>query len=300
MMCYYLPTMKHRNSGLDGKLGNRNESSPRVFLYVRVSTDRQTQEGHSLGDQEARLRGYAQSLGLPVTAAFIEGGVSAAKRLHTRPKGGELLATVRPGDHIIATKLDRMFRSAQDALNVAADLRDKGVHLHLLDIGGEVTGNGAAKLVFTILSAVAEMERERIGERVRSVKQHLREGGYFTGGKLARGYHVTDDGKIGQDAQWQRCLGTMKQLRDERVPYRRIAERVNEDFGIRMDYSTAYRILNGKRELDSVADQPTAAVAPVAPTRRSKKNPPFTTDRSRAARKRFKTIPENDDTEKMP
>jgi putative DNA-invertase from lambdoid prophage Rac len=279
--------MKHQKSVSNGKLGSRNESSPRVLLYVRVSTDRQTQEGHSLGDQEARLRGYAQSLGLPVTAVFIEGGVSAAKRLHTRPKGGELLATVRPGDHIIATKLDRMFRSAQDALNVAADLRDKGVHLHLLDIGGEVTGNGAAKLVFTILSAVAEMERERIGERVRSVKQHLREGGYFTGGKLARGYHVTDDGKIGQDAQWQRCLGTMKQLRDERVPYRRIAERVNEDFDIRMDYSTAYRILNGKRELDSIPEQETKVAAPVVAPSRSEKNASSTT-----GRKRFNKIPE--------
>jgi DNA invertase Pin-like site-specific DNA recombinase len=83
----------------------------RVFLYVRVSTDRQSDEGHSLADQENRLRWYAQTLGLPVSGVFIEAGVSGAKRLNTRPKGNELLATLESGDHVIATKLDRMFRS---------------------------------------------------------------------------------------------------------------------------------------------------------------------------------------------
>jgi DNA invertase Pin-like site-specific DNA recombinase len=223
-----------------------------VFGYCRVSTDGQANEGHSLGDQESRIRGYAQSHGLAVNDMFVEAGVSAGKRLTLRPKGALLLAALRPGDHVIATKLDRMFRSAQDALNVAADLRDKGVHLHLLDIGGEVTGNGAAKLVFTILSAVAEMERERIGERVRSVKQHLREGGYFTGGKLARGYRLTDDGKLVADDRWQECLDAMKQMRKEGMPYRAIADQVQSDFGMALDYSTIYRILSGKRELDSV------------------------------------------------
>ena len=226
--------------------------TPRVFGYCRVSTDGQAQEGHSLGDQESRIRGYAQSHGLSVDEMFVEAGVSAGKRLTLRPKGAQLLAALRSGDHVIATKLDRMFRSAQDALNVAADLRDKGVHLHLLDIGGEVTGNGAAKLVFTILSAVAEMERERIGERVRSVKQHLREGGYFTGGKLARGYHVTTNGKLVEDDRWQDCLKAMKQMRRESMTYRAIAAQVAADFALNLDYSTIYRILSGKRQLDSV------------------------------------------------
>jgi putative DNA-invertase from lambdoid prophage Rac len=232
---------------------NSDSAQPgRVFGYCRVSTDGQAQEGHSLGDQESRIRGYAQSHGLEVNDMFVEAGVSAGKRLTLRPKGAQLLAALRPGDHVIATKLDRMFRSAQDALNVAADLRDKGVHLHLLDIGGEVTGNGVAKLVFTILSAVAEMERERIGERVRSVKQHLRQGGYFTGGKLALGYRLTDDGKLVADDRWHDCLKAMKQMRKEGMPYRAIADQASADFGMALDYSTVFRILNGKRELDSM------------------------------------------------
>lgn len=230
----------------------KTDGTPRCFGYARVSTERQTNEGHSLADQESRIRGYAQSVGLTLAGMFVEAGVSGGKRFSARPKGAELLATLRPGDHVIATKLDRCFRSACDALNVAEDFRSKGIHLHLLDIGGDVTGNGVAKLVFNILAAVAEMERGRISERVRSVKQHRREAGYFTGGHVARGFNVTEDGKLVADDRWQECLSAMKTMRAEGMTYRAIATQVAELFGMALDHSTIYRVLNGQREQDTV------------------------------------------------
>lgn len=231
----------------------RTHGTPRCLGYARVSTERQSNEGHSLADQEQRIRGYALSVGLTLDGIFVEAGVSGGKRLALRPKGAELLATLRPGDHVVATKLDRCFRSACDALNVAEDFRVKGIHLHLLDIGGDVTGNGVAKLVFNVLAAVAEMERGRISERVRSVKQHLRQSGYFTGGHVARGFNVTEDGKLVADERWQECLNAMKQMRAEGMPYRAIATEVSEQFGLTLDHSTVFRVLNGKREQDTVA-----------------------------------------------
>jgi putative DNA-invertase from lambdoid prophage Rac len=66
---------------------------------------------------------------------------------------------VKSGDVIITAKLDRMFRSALDALGVLGDLKARKVSLHMIDLGGDVTDNGISKLVFTILSAVAEAER---------------------------------------------------------------------------------------------------------------------------------------------
>src|SRR5215204_5155294 len=64
-----------------------------------------------------------------------------------------------------------MFRSALDALDVLARLKERGVTLHMIDLGGDVTGNGISKLVFTILSAVAEAERDRTRERIADVKR---------------------------------------------------------------------------------------------------------------------------------
>ena len=93
------------------RTATKTDGTPRCFGYARVSTERQSNEGHSLADQEQRIRGYAQSAGLTLDGMFVEAGVSGGKRLSHRPKGAELLATLRPGDHVIATKLDRCFRS---------------------------------------------------------------------------------------------------------------------------------------------------------------------------------------------
>lgn len=67
-----------------------------------------------------------------------------------------------------------MFRSALDALDVLDELRERKVALHMLHLGGDVTGNGISKLVFTILSAVAEAEPDRIRECVVDVKADQR------------------------------------------------------------------------------------------------------------------------------
>ena len=76
----------------------------------------------------------------------VEEGVSGSIPVHERSKGGPLLAGLKKGDAVIAPKLDRLFRSALDALTVVEDLKKRGVSLHLLDLGGDISGNGLSKL----------------------------------------------------------------------------------------------------------------------------------------------------------
>jgi DNA invertase Pin-like site-specific DNA recombinase len=133
-----------------------------VYGRARVSTSRQAEEGESLDVQQRTVAGYALMLGLTVDRMFIERGVSGSVPLSDRAEGTALLAALKAGDVLITAKLDRMFRSALDALDVLAKLKVRGVSLHMIDLGGDVTGNGICKLVFTILSAVAEAERDRI------------------------------------------------------------------------------------------------------------------------------------------
>ena len=109
--------------------------------------------------------------GLTLDQVFVERGVSGSRPIGERPEGARMLGKVRPGDVIITPKLDRMFRSALDALDVLARLKDRDVSLHMIDLGGDVTGNGICKLVFTILSAVAEAERDSGGPLIRSCRQ---------------------------------------------------------------------------------------------------------------------------------
>ena len=66
-------------------------------------------------------------------------------------EGKRLLATVGKGDVIVTAKLDRAFRSATYALAVLEEMKDQGVALHMIDLGGgDVCGNGISEMVFTI------------------------------------------------------------------------------------------------------------------------------------------------------
>jgi DNA invertase Pin-like site-specific DNA recombinase len=168
-----------------------------TYGYARVSTARQADEGESLEVQERTVAGYALMLGLTLDRVFVERGVSGSVPLADRTEGAALLAVVKPGDVVVTAKLDRMFRSALDALSVLDRLKTRRVSLHMIDLGGDVTGNGISKLVFTILGAVAEAERDRIRERVQQVKADQRQRGRYLGGKVPFGYRVEQDGRGG-------------------------------------------------------------------------------------------------------
>jgi putative DNA-invertase from lambdoid prophage Rac len=164
--------------------------------------------------------------------------VSGSVPLAERPEGRRLLAAVKSGDVIIITKLDRAFRSAKDALAVLEDLKARRVALHMLDLGGDVLGNGIGKLVFTILAAVAENERERIAERIRETKRHLAVQGIYSGGKRPFGFDVVED-RLQPNASEQRTIARMKRMRASGKTYRAIAAAT----GFR-DAKTVKRILD--------------------------------------------------------
>ena len=167
-----------------------------VYSYARVSTVRQADEGKSLGAQERTIAGYAMMHGLLIRQLFVERGVSGSVPLNERLQGRALLSVLQSGDIVITSKLDRMFRSALDALAVLADFKDRGINLHMIDLGGDVTANGISKLVFTILSAVAEAERDRIRERITAVKADQKARGCYLGGKVPYGFSLMQDSSV--------------------------------------------------------------------------------------------------------
>lgn len=214
-----------------------------VYGYARVSTSEQATNGDSLATQEQQIRGYAMMKGWEVGEFFIDGGVSGSVPLAERPEGKRLLATVREGHVIITARLDRAFRSAADALGTLEELKDQGVGLHMIDLGGDVCGNGISKLVFTILSAVAENERDRIRERIRDVKRHLASRGIYNGGKRPFGFDVVD-GRLVPNERQQAAIARMKALRNDQRSLRAISHLIAAEFRIRMTAMTVKRILD--------------------------------------------------------
>ena len=213
-----------------------------VYGYCRVSTDRQANEGESLDVQGRQIEGYAMMQGLQVERMFIERGISGSKPLTDRPEGAKLLDVLKPGDTVITAKLDRMFRSSLDALDVLAKLKERGVSLHMIDLGGDVTGNGISKLVFTILSAVAEAERDRIRERVATTKADQRERGRYLGGKIPFGFRVSGDGNLEPDETEHAIIADVRRLRAGAVSLRAVASEIESRHGRKVSLATLSKI----------------------------------------------------------
>jgi DNA invertase Pin-like site-specific DNA recombinase len=215
----------------------------RIYAYLRVSTSEQAAHGDSLATQKQQVAGYAMIKGWEVAEYFVDGGVSGSVPLAERPEGRRLLEAVQKGDVVITAKLDRAFRSAADALGTLEELKDQGVGLHMIDLGGDVTGNGISKLVFTILSAVAENERDRIRERIRDVKRHLASQGVYGGGKRPFGYDVVNK-RLVKKAEEQAALARMKALHAQEKTLREISTTIEKEFEVTMAPMTIKRILD--------------------------------------------------------
>ena len=187
-----------------------------VYGYVRVSTLQQATEGESLETQKKQVIGYAESRGLdlPPENVFIERGVSGGAEFKTRPEGAKLIELLQTGDTVIFPKLDRGFRNTRDALNTLHDLKEKGVSVHSIDLGGDVTGNGVGAIIFTILSAFATFEKDRIATRIKEVKQRRKDEGFYIGGRRGFGFDVVDGIKV-PNVEEQKLLKKMRLMRQK-------------------------------------------------------------------------------------
>lgn len=219
----------------------------KVYGYCRVSTAEQANAGLSLETQQQQIAGYSMMKGWAVAEFFVEAGVSGSVPLADRPEGQRLLAALQAGDVVITAKLDRAFRSAADALGTLEQLKDDKVALHMIDLGGDVTGNGISKLVFTILSAVAENERDRIRERMRDAKRHRASQRLYNGGKRPFGFDVVG-GRLVPNTNEQAALKQGLGMQANGDTLRNIAFVWMSEFGLgKFDAKTVQRILERHR-----------------------------------------------------
>jgi len=120
--------------------------------YLRVST------------QEQRPDRQIDGLRSECDEMRIEHGVSATAK--KRPVFDHLLRELEAGDTLVVWALDRAFRSVLDALTVAKQLQERGVHLRVIALDMD-TATPAGRFVYALLAALAEFERDTLVERTR-------------------------------------------------------------------------------------------------------------------------------------
>lgn len=202
-----------------------------TVLYLRVSTMDQSVNGVSLAAQESRLRDYCQLQQLEIIRMYIEEGVSGSKPLDTRPEGSKMLSFVHRNKikHIVALKLDRLFRSAEDAMRQTKAWDTEGIALHLVDMGGQSlsTSSAIGRMLLTMMAAFAEFERNLISERTALALAHKKSQkqvynhepyGYERVGKM-----------IVEQPEEQRIIRLIRHWRDEGETFQSIDDRLNTE-----------------------------------------------------------------------
>ena len=166
-------------------------TKPLAAIYVRVSTEEQVRHGISLSAQEEALKNYASALGYEVFKIYKDEGKSA-KDIQHRPEMMQILADAEAHKFqaILIYKLDRFSRSLRDLIDTIAKLKEWNIDFISLQDKIETT-SASGKLMFHIISAFAEFERNVTGERTKfSMDKKARDGGPIT--RAPWGYQMID------------------------------------------------------------------------------------------------------------
>ena len=169
---------------------------PKVYTYTRVSTAMQI-DGYSLEAQKARMKAFSDFNSYEIVGEYEDAGKSG-KSIEGRIQFNQMMEDIKSGkdgiSFVLVFKLSRFGRNAADVLSTLQVMQDLGVNLICVEDGID-SSKDAGKLMISVLSAVAEIERENI--RVQTMEGRIQKAreGRWNGGFAPYGYRLVD-GKL--------------------------------------------------------------------------------------------------------
>ena len=171
----------------------KKNNRKKCYIYTRVSTAAQT-EGFSLEAQQERLYEYAEYRDLEIAGDYCDAGRSG-KSIKGRPEFQRMMDDIISQkdniSYVLVFKLSRFGRNAADVLKSMQLLTDYGVDLVSVDDSIDSSTQGG-RLTLTILSAVAEIERENITDQFMAGRLQKIRDGKWSGGSVPYGYRSVD------------------------------------------------------------------------------------------------------------
>lgn len=170
-----------------------NREGKKCVLYPRVSTEMQV-DGYSLEGQKNSLKRFADREEMEIVGIYEDAGKSG-KSIEGRPAFKKMLADIKNGleiEYILVYKLSRFGRNAADILNSLEFVQSYGINLICIEEGID-SSQTSGKLLISVLSAVAEIERENIIEQTMNGRREKARQGGWNGGFAPYGYYLKDN-----------------------------------------------------------------------------------------------------------
>lgn len=198
----------------------------RLVAYCRVSTEGQS-DNTSIQDQKDRIIGYCKGMEHELVVMLEE--VGSAKNKSGRPIFNQALDLLKAGaaDGLIAAKLDRVARNTLDVLELVRDvLQPLDKALILLDLNVD-TSTPTGKMVLTVMSGVAELERALITERTQTGRKNKAAKGGYAYGSPAFGLMSNENNELTPHLDEQAAIEIIRRHRKSGKSFDRIAQYLN-------------------------------------------------------------------------
>lgn len=169
----------------------------KVYLYTRVSTAIQV-DGYSLDAQKAKMKAFCEYNDYEIAGEYEDAGISG-KSIENRIAFNQMMDDIKSGkdnvSYVLVFKLSRFGRNAADTLSSLQTMQDFDVNLICVEDGID-SSKDAGKLMISVLSAVAEIERENIRVQTMEGRMQKAREGKWNGGFAPYGYKLVDGALI--------------------------------------------------------------------------------------------------------
>ncbi|MDR4936054.1 recombinase family protein [Rossellomorea marisflavi] len=202
--------------------------------YIRVSTDIQVEEGSSLITQREEIATYCRDHSIDLVTVYEDAGISGAK-LFERAGLMELIDRLEREhiDFLLVSKMDRLSRDAEARGWINFEMQRRGIKTKVLSLvaSENMEGkDGFTKMMNAMIAYIAEIERERITQRLSAGRTHKRKQGGFAGGRAPLGY-ISEKGskRLHVNADKVETVRRLFALREEGGTLQAVADRLNHE-----------------------------------------------------------------------
>lgn len=197
-----------------------------AYGYVRCSTTKQADEGVSLDAQKAKIADYCRVNEMELREVFVDSGISGKKMTNRAALNEALKVTCADGAALVVYSLSRLARSTRDAIAIAERLEKSGADLVSISERLDTT-SAAGKMIFRVMSVMAEFERDLISERTTMALRHIRESGRRISRHTPYGFDLAGD-TLTPNASEQATIEEMRRMRGEGYTFSTIGKILTE------------------------------------------------------------------------